>query len=141
MNAIQAHEILRAKLDHESRLVWQRIPALIITNSVLLVGEIMSLSYEYLGVIHVGLPLIGIIMSLAFAAILWEGARQQNKAYRGLYLIEQEPEFKYMLERKITTSYDMIGEKRELTFRLGSYFAVFPAITTAALWILVLVSI
>ena len=48
MDALKVHEIMREQLDHESRLVWQRLPALIVTNSVLLIGLLMSLSYKHI---------------------------------------------------------------------------------------------
>lgn len=139
MDAIKAHEILRQQLSHYSGLVWQRIPAFIITNSVLVVGFLMSFEQKGLEVLKIGLPVIGVIMSLAFAFILREGARHQNLCMKGLRLIESEPEFNYMKEKKLRVYTDMLGEKRISIWCSTAYFAAFPAVLVAILWVLVLI--
>ena len=49
-------------------------------------------------------------------------------------MVEQEPEFEYMKARKLRVFTDMIGEKRQRAWALGSYFSVIPALATAAIW-------
>jgi len=96
MQPVQAYEILKEHLTSQDTLIRQKVLALFIANSVLLVAFFMSLLTDNFAVFRLVLALIALVICLGLAVSLSFDIRAKWRSINGLEEIEKAPDFAYL---------------------------------------------
>ncbi len=133
MDALHTYTILSQRKMNEDSLVWHRMSGLLITNSLLLVAFFMSLPYSEFSMLHIGLPIIAILISLGFGYLFMVGARALIRWNEKLRKIELAPDstlimkgFSQMIDIEDEATWHRKCPKiMNLARFYGSYFSLF----------------
>jgi len=147
MDVVRAYEILREHNAGEGRLLWERVAALLVSNSLLLVAFFMSVPHSEFKVLHLALPIIAIVLCVGFAYLLWVGARAMLRWNESLRRIEQEPGLGYIYQKRMRPLTDIVDRvtlptklPQQVKNLMRFYSLVFPAVFIAV-WAFCLVGV
>ena len=135
VDAIKAHDILRAALVDQTDSIIKRMTMLVTGNTILVVGYFEAVRAGYLSGRCV-LPIVGIVFSVAFGVAMWFGAKLTARLADTLADLEGEKEFEYLEKHKARLELDIAGwTKKGLNLRrIGCYLSPFVSIGLITIW-------
>ena len=140
MDIFHTYQIFRELRRDEESLLWQRMAALLVLNSIMLVAFFMSYSGQGYETLQHVIAWVAIVLCLIFGFLLGLGAGTLLEWKENLREIEEEPEFDYLREKKKRPQTD-IGDKitkwekwRDRKVKVPQYYSLSIPILFIIIW-------
>lgn len=118
MDVLHAYNVLTEHERNAGYMLNGRLSQLLMVNSILLVAFFMAARTPYFPSMRLVLPIMGIIISVAFIGVLYVTGRAIIVTHNALMKEEEKPEFGYMKDEGIRYFTDILRDKM-IPWKLG----------------------